>query len=123
VHLDTDFAGDPDDAWQSADVTLVPPTLSIHAQLRIADLPRLRRAGVLGDLLAAQSEVYAADTGKTNLGRTYAALPDDLVNFHWDPVTAAVAVGWPLGPFDAGALSEAWLASVKAASHSARRRS
>jgi hypothetical protein len=22
-------------------------------------------------------------------------LPDDLVNFHWDPVAGAVAVGWP----------------------------
>jgi hypothetical protein len=21
-------------------------------------------------------------------------LPDDLVNFHWDPVTAAIAAGW-----------------------------
>jgi hypothetical protein len=29
-----------------------------------------------------------------DLARGHSGLPDDLVNFHWDPVTAAVAVGW-----------------------------
>jgi hypothetical protein len=29
------------------------------------------------------------------LGYAWSGLPDDLVNFLWDPVTAAVAVGWP----------------------------
>ena len=29
------------------------------------------------------------------LGREHAALPDDLVNFHYDPVACAVAIGWP----------------------------
>ena len=28
------------------------------------------------------------------LGRQNAALPDDLLNFHYDPVACAVAVGW-----------------------------
>jgi hypothetical protein len=28
------------------------------------------------------------------LGRAHAGLPDDLVNFHDDPVTCAVALGW-----------------------------
>jgi hypothetical protein len=30
-----------------------------------------------------------------DLGRRHDALPDDLVAFMFDPVTAAVAVGWP----------------------------
>jgi hypothetical protein len=25
----------------------------------------------------------------------HSALPPDLLNFHWDPVAAGVAVGWP----------------------------
>jgi hypothetical protein len=29
------------------------------------------------------------------LGRNHPALPDDLVNFHYDPVACAVAIGWP----------------------------
>jgi hypothetical protein len=31
----------------------------------------------------------------SELGRAHAALPDDLLNFHYDPVACAVAVGWP----------------------------
>jgi purine nucleosidase len=29
------------------------------------------------------------------LGRAHASLPDDLLNFQYDPVACAVAVGWP----------------------------
>jgi hypothetical protein len=29
------------------------------------------------------------------LGRTHAGLPDDLLNFHYDPVACAVALGSP----------------------------
>jgi hypothetical protein len=65
--------------------------------LRAADLPRLRRCGPLGDLLAAQSEAYAAGSGKADLGSRYAGLPDDLLNFHYDPVACALAVGWDGG--------------------------
>ena len=28
------------------------------------------------------------------LGREHSALPDDLLNFHYDPVACAVALGW-----------------------------
>ncbi len=34
------------------------------------------------------------DTNLDVLGHSFSRLPDDLVNFHWDPVTCAVAVGW-----------------------------
>jgi len=78
----------------SADLTLVTLTASINAHLRLADLPRLRASGPLGQLLALQSEVNAADTNLNVLGHSFGGLPDDLVNFHWDPVTCAAAVGW-----------------------------
>ena len=29
------------------------------------------------------------------LGSHYQGLPDDLLNFHYDPVTCAVALNWP----------------------------
>ena len=41
------------------------------------------------------------------LGRSFSALPDDLVNFHWDPVTCAVAAGW------SGATIEDFRLSIK----------
>jgi len=73
-------------------VTL-PVTLKAH--LRAVDLPRLRAAGPLGALLARQAEARAADAGMAELGRVHAGLPDDLLNFHYDPVACAVALGWP----------------------------
>lgn len=77
-----------------ARLTLVTLAVTLKAPLRAADLPRLHASGPLGRLLARQSEAYARETGKVKLGRTYAGLPDDLLNLHWDPVTCAVALGW-----------------------------
>jgi inosine-uridine nucleoside N-ribohydrolase len=81
-----------------AELTLVtlPATLAAHLR-RDRDLPRLRRSGAVGALLARQSETHGRDQGMEALGRAHAALPDDLVNFHHDPVTAAVAAGWESG--------------------------
>jgi inosine-uridine nucleoside N-ribohydrolase len=76
-------------------LTLVAPTASIKAHLRAADLPRLKASGPLGELLARQGQAVAEQFGNMALGQAHAALPDDLLNFHWDSVTAAVAVGWP----------------------------
>lgn len=79
----------------TADVTLCPLPACMPAHLRRRDLPRLVRSGPLGALLARQAEAYAVDRGRTEVGRAWPALADDLVNFHWDPVTCAVAAGWP----------------------------
>ena len=78
----------------AAHLTLVTLPAAMHAHLRGRDLPRLRAASPLGALLARQSEAHADDTGTAALAHAHAGLPDDLVNFHWDPVTAAVSVGW-----------------------------
>jgi len=77
-----------------ADLTLVTLPAALQAPLRRADLARLRAGGALGELLAAQSEAHAVDSGKTGLGPAYDGLPDDLLNFHYDPVACAVALGW-----------------------------
>jgi inosine-uridine nucleoside N-ribohydrolase len=75
-------------------LTLVTLPATLTAWLRGVDLPRLRAAGPLGELLAAQSQAHGRVAGMTELGRAHPGLPDDLLNFHYDPVTAAVAVGW-----------------------------
>jgi inosine-uridine nucleoside N-ribohydrolase len=79
----------------TAQLTLVTLPATLKAHLRATDLPRLRASGPLGELLARQSEAHAQDTGMAELGRTHAGLPHDLLNFHYDPATCAVALGWP----------------------------
>jgi purine nucleosidase len=99
----------PDDDWNvTCDVvaatevraaagrlTVVPLAATARVHLRDRDLPRLRAAGgPLGRLMAAQAEAYRVDEGKTALARANPGLPDDLANFHHDPLAAAVAAGW-----------------------------
>ena len=76
-------------------LTLVTLPTTLKAQLRAADLPRLRAAGPLGALLARQSAAHGQDYRMGELGRAHAGLPDDLLNFQYDPVACAAALGWP----------------------------
>jgi purine nucleosidase len=79
---------------KSAQLTLVPLPTTLKAHLRAAHLVRLRAAGPLGKLLARQAEAHAAAFKMHELAREHSALPNDLLNFHYDPVTCAVATGW-----------------------------
>jgi purine nucleosidase len=79
----------------SADLTLSTLPVSLKVPLRRRDLPALRAFGPMGELLARQSEAHAKDSGKSALGPAHEGLPDDLVNFHYDPLACAVATGWP----------------------------
>lgn len=67
---------------------------AIRAQLRERDLPALNDTGPLGPLLARQSLAHGTDNGLPALAASHPGLHADLVNFHWDPVTCAVALGW-----------------------------
>jgi hypothetical protein len=66
-------------------VTL-PATLTAH--IRGRDLPRLTASGPLGALLARQTQAHASDHNIVALGQAHPALPDDLLNFHYDPSPA-----------------------------------
>ena len=79
----------------TADLTLAPLPVTLRAHLRAADLPRLRASGPLGELLARQGAAHGHDYRMAELGRLHAGLPDDLLNFQYDAVACAVAVGWP----------------------------
>ena len=78
----------------SARLTLVTLSVTLKAHLRTADLPRLRASGRLGELLARQAEAHGKAHMMAELGRTHKGLPEDLLNFHYDPVACAVALGW-----------------------------
>ncbi len=79
----------------TAQLTLVTLPVTLKAHLRAAHLPRLQRSGPLGELLSCQLVEHSKDHEMPQLARAHTGLPDDLLNFHYDPVTCAVAVGWP----------------------------
>jgi inosine-uridine nucleoside N-ribohydrolase len=87
-------------AGSGASLTLATLPVTLKAHLRARDLARLRASGPLGQLLARQTEAHAAEHKMAGLGRAHPALPDDLLNFHYDPVACAVAVGWAGGVVD-----------------------
>ncbi len=76
-------------------LTLVPIATTVQAPLREADLERIAATGPLGTLIADQSRAWGVEQDYARLGQEHAALPDDLVNFHHDPLTVAAALGWP----------------------------
>jgi purine nucleosidase len=78
----------------TARLTLVTLPATLTAHLGRADLPRLRAAGPLGQLLARQCEAHGQAYQMEELGREHTGLPDDLLNFQYDPVACAVALGW-----------------------------
>jgi purine nucleosidase len=77
-----------------SDPTVVPLSACVHATLRRSQLGALRSGGPLARLLADQAEALARDHGMGELGRSYPRLPDDLLNFQYDPLACAVAAGW-----------------------------
>lgn len=76
-------------------LTVVPLAVTAQVHLRARDVGRLRAVGPLGRLMASQAEAYRDRGGKADIAAAHDGLPDDLVNFHHDPLTAAVATGWP----------------------------
>ena len=78
----------------AARLTLVTLPVTLQAHLRATHLPRLRESEPLGEVLAHQAETHALDNHMAGLGRAHSRLPDDLLNFHYDPAACAVAVGW-----------------------------
>lgn len=79
------------------DLTMVTIAATIQVPVRATDLPRMQSAGALGRLLAQQAIAQGAQH-YPDTGRDHAHLPDDLLNFHHDPLACAVAAGWPGAP-------------------------
>jgi inosine-uridine nucleoside N-ribohydrolase len=79
---------------REASLTMATLTATMRAHLRAADLPRLAASGPVGALLARQALAHGDEYRMTDLGAAHVGLPNDLLNFQYDPVAAAVAVGW-----------------------------
>ncbi len=78
--------------------TLIPISVTAETALRRSAIDKLRTAGALGQLIARQAEVFAADEKMDVVyGATCARVPDDIVNFQHDPLACAIAAGWNEG--------------------------
>jgi purine nucleosidase len=73
---------------------VVPLAVSLEVALRASHLEDLRASGPLGRLIADQGEMHARDHGRVALALDHPALPDDLLNFQYDPLACAAALGW-----------------------------
>jgi inosine-uridine nucleoside N-ribohydrolase len=80
--------------FERCDPVDVPLAVCLEVAIRGSHLDALVRSGPLGALIAAQAERHARDNGRIDLARSHAALPDDLLNFHYDPLACAAALGW-----------------------------
>lgn len=77
-----------------APLTVLGLDVTQQVHLRGAELPRLRSAGPVGAVLARSSLAHGTQFGNATDGARFPGLPDDLVNYHHDPLACAVAVGW-----------------------------
>ena len=80
--------------WEHCAPVLVPLTAGLDVRLREAHLLKLWEGGRLARLIARQGELQRVEEGMGKLGREHTELPNDLLNFHFDPLACAVAVGW-----------------------------
>lgn len=78
----------------AGELVLAPLPVCEAAHLREHHLPQLESSSPLGALIARQCRAWADEQGQAERGRSHAALPDDLANFQWDPLTAALAAGF-----------------------------
>ncbi|MDQ3766718.1 MAG: nucleoside hydrolase [Actinomycetota bacterium] len=79
---------------------VVPLAVTLEVSLQGGHLERLREAGELGSLIADQGEMHARDNGRGEMLQAFPALPTDLLNFHYDPLACAVALGWEAATID-----------------------
>ncbi len=83
---------------EHAHPTLVPVTVTCQTALRRAYLPRLARAGRLGEVIVLQAERCArSEQNERKYGQTCPGLPRDIINFQHDPLACAIALGWQEG--------------------------
>ena len=80
--------------WERCAPVIVQLSVCLEVRLREAHLARLQGGDELARLVAHQGELYGAEEGMGRMGRQYTELPEDLLNFHYDPLACAVAVGW-----------------------------
>jgi inosine-uridine nucleoside N-ribohydrolase len=78
----------------NSNIVLVQLSVTGETFLRKAYLNPLKNSGPLGQLLAKQAEEFEKDNGLAEKYKDCERVPKDIINFQYDPLTAAVALGW-----------------------------
>ena len=78
----------------NSNITLVQLCVTGETFLRKSYLGFLKNSGLLGQLLARQAEEFAKDQNLAEKYKDCENVPKDIVNFQYDPLTVAVALGW-----------------------------
>lgn len=81
-------------AFTRLDPLIVPVATTLKVCLRAADLRALRAGGRLAQLMALQGELHRADWEMDKLSAANVAVPDDILNFQYDSLAVAAAMGW-----------------------------
>jgi inosine-uridine nucleoside N-ribohydrolase len=80
--------------YDRLDPLVVPLGITLEAWLRAEELPALRGGGPLSNLVARQAELQGAEGGAARMIAENPGLPRDLLNFQYDPLACAAALGW-----------------------------
>ena len=80
--------------FANSNITLVQLPVTEETFIREIDLEPLRKSGPLGKLLARQAEEWRKDEKIAEKYKDCENIPKDIINFQYDPLTAAVALGW-----------------------------
>jgi len=78
----------------NSNITLVPLPVAGETFLRQGHLESLENSGNLGRLLARQAVEFAKDANIAQIHKDCEKLPNDIINFQYDPLAAAIALGW-----------------------------
>lgn len=80
--------------FANSNITLVQLSVTEETFIREADLESLKKSSSLGKLLTRQAEEWKKDEKMSEKYKDCENIPKDIINFQYDPLTAAVALGW-----------------------------
>lgn len=80
--------------FENSNITLVQLSSTEETFITEADLGPLKKSDPLGKLLAKQAEQWKKDEKIAEKYKDCEKIPKDIINFQYDPLTAAIALGW-----------------------------
>lgn len=83
--------------FMNSNITFVQLSVTEETFLRAAHLDSLKKSEPLGHLLAKQAEEFAKDEKIAEKYKDCENIPKDIINFQYDSLTAAIALGWNEG--------------------------
>jgi purine nucleosidase len=80
--------------FQNSNITLVQLSSTEETFITEAEIGPLKESDPLGKLLAKQAEQWKKDEKIAEKYKDCEKVPKDIINFQYDPLTAAIALGW-----------------------------